>query len=283
LTCRPRLGNGFDAGPLMRHQARRMHDRLHAFDRVLNFRDFGGYDTPDGPIARGRLFRSAAFHDATEADIAKLDAMAMSFLVDLRRADERSHEPNRWPGESCRVFFDGDGGDGGGLALPPHLVALMQSDLTPQLTRVYLVSLYREIPFDPRLIRLYRAWFAELSEGGAGVVHCAAGKDRTGIICALTLIALGVDEDTVFADYEFTNAAVDLEKRMPKIQARMEERLGRALDPEALRPMLGVEVDYLREALNVIEAKHGSALNYMEEALGVGEVQRFKLRDRLSA
>jgi protein-tyrosine phosphatase len=283
LACRPRLGNGFDAGPLMRHQARRMHDRLHAFDRVLNFRDFGGYDTLDGPIARGRLFRSAAFHDATEADIAKLDAMAMSFLVDLRRADERSHEPNRWPGESCRVFFDGDGGDGGGLALPPHLVALMQSDLTPQLTRDYMVSIYREIPFDPRLIRLYRAWFAELSEGGAGVVHCAAGKDRTGIVCALTLIALGVDEDTVFADYEFTNAAVDLEKRMPKIQARMEERLGRNLDPEALRPMLGVEVDYLRAAFDVIEAREGSLLNYIERELGVGEAERTRLRRQLQA
>jgi protein-tyrosine phosphatase len=260
-----------------------MHDRLHAFDRVLNFRDFGGYDTPDGPIARGRLFRSAAFHDATEADIAKLDAMAMSFLVDLRRADERSHEPNRWPGESCRVFFDGDGGDGGGLALPPHLVALMQSDLTPQLTRDYMVSIYREIPFDPRLIRLYRAWFAELSEGGAGVVHCAAGKDRTGIICALTLIALGVDEDTVFADYEFTNAAVDLEKRMPKILARMGERLGLNLDPEALRPMLGVEVDYLRAAFDVIEAREGSLLNYIERELGVGEAERTRLRRQLQA
>ena len=64
------------------------------------------------------------------------------------------------------------------------------------------------------------------------MINCAAGKDRTGIGCALTLIALGVEEETVFADYEFTNAAVDLEKRMPKIQARMEERLARKLDAE---------------------------------------------------
>jgi protein-tyrosine phosphatase len=143
------------------------------------------------------------------------------------------------------------------------------------------MSLYQEIPFDPRLIKLYRDWFTELSEGGAGVIHCAAGKDRTGIGCALTLIALGVDEETVFADYDFTNQAVDLEKRMPRIQASMEERLSRKLDPEALRPMLGVEVDYLRNALDAIEAKHGSVLAYMEQELGVGERERAVLRDKL--
>lgn len=230
-------------------------------------------------VARGKLFRSAAFHDATETDIARLDAMGVRFLVDLRRPEERRHEPNRWPGESCRVFVNDEGAEG--VALPPHLVALMQSDLTPDSTRAYMTSLYREIPFDPRLIRLYRDWFAELAGGGTGVIHCAAGKDRTGIGCALTLIALGVDEETVFADYEFTNAAVDLEKRMPKIQARMEERLARKLDPEALRPMLGVEVDYLHAALGEIKARCGSVDAYLGSVLDIGSAQRAALRSNL--
>ncbi len=259
-----------------------MHDRLIDFDRILNFRDFGGWKTRDGAdIARGRLYRSAAFHDATEADLARLDEMDLRFLVDLRRPDERAHEPNKAMSEGCRVIFNDDGPRGSGL--PPHLVALMQSDLTAQSTRAYMMNLYREIPFDPRLVRLYRDWFAELAEGGAGVIHCAAGKDRTGIGCALTLIALGVDEDAVYADYEFTNQAVDLEKRLPRIQARMEERLGRKLDAAALRPMLGVEIDYLREAMAAIEAKHGSALGYLEEALGVGSGERAALAAKLSA
>lgn len=259
-----------------------MHDRLFSFDRVLNFRDFGGWETADGgKVARGKLFRSAAFHDASEADLARLDAMALRFLVDLRRPEERAHEPNKWGRQTTRMIFNDDGA--GGPALPPHLIALMESDLTPESTRAYMMSLYREIPFDARLISLYRDWFAELSEGGAGVIHCAAGKDRTGIGCALTLIALGVDEDAVFADYDFTNQAVDLEKRMPRIQERMEQRLGKTLDPAALRPMLGVHVDYLREALSVIEAKHGSAINYIDEVLGVGEAGRAALKEKLRA
>ncbi len=258
------------------------HDRLIDFERVLNFRDFGGWETADGgTVARGKLFRSAAFNDASEADITRLDAMDMKFLVDLRRPEERRHEPNRWPGETTRVFINDTGAEG--VALPPHLVALLQSDLSAQSTYNYMMSLYQEIPFDPRLISLYRDWFREVAEGGVGVIHCAAGKDRTGIGCALTLLALGVDEETVFADYEFTNAAVDLEKRMPKIQARMEERLGRKLDSAALRPMLGVDVDYLRNAFDAMAARHGSVDAYLRDVIGVGDAERTILRRQLLA
>lgn len=257
-----------------------MHDRLVPFDRILNFRDFGGWETADGArVARGKLYRSASFHEATEADVEKLNAMDLRFLVDLRRPEERTHEPSKWANDSCRVIFNDDGAKGS--SLPPHLVVLLQSDLSPAATRAYMTSLYREIPYDPRLIRLYRDWFAELGEGGAGVIHCAAGKDRTGIGCALTLFALGVDEETVFADYEFTNQAVDLERRMPRIQERMEERLARKLDPEALRPMLGVELDYLRATLDEIQTRSGSTLNYLREVLGVDDAQRARLRERL--
>ncbi|MGQ0534353.1 MAG: tyrosine-protein phosphatase, partial [Caulobacteraceae bacterium] len=203
------------------------------------------------------------------------------FCVDLRRPEERTFEPNKWPGEKCRAIFDSEAT--GAIALPPHLVALLQSDLSPEATRSYMMSLYRGIPFDARLIKLYRDWFAELGQGGAGVIHCAAGKDRTGIACALTLIALAVDEEAVFADYEFTNQAVDIERRLPRIQERMEERLARKLDPAALRPMLGVEVDYLRAALDAIEAKHGSVDVYLTQVLGVGPAERIAVRQILAA
>jgi len=258
-----------------------MHDRLVDFERVLNFRDFGGWDTRDGAkIARGKLYRSAAFNDATEADVARLEAMQLRFLVDLRRPEERAHEPNRWASQACRTIFNDEGA--GGPALPPHLLALMQSDLTAESTHHYMLSLYREIPFDPRLVSLYRDWFTSLQEGGAGVIHCAAGKDRTGIACALTLIALGVDEEAVFADYDFTNQAVDLEDRMPRIQARMEERLGRKLNADAIRPMLGVHVDYLRMALDTIDARAGSVDAYLSDVLNVGDAERRALRAQLS-
>ncbi|MEQ1618221.1 MAG: tyrosine-protein phosphatase [Terricaulis sp.] len=259
-----------------------MQDRVLPLDRVLNFRDFGGYETSDGArIVRGRLFRSAHFSEASDADMAKLDALGVSFIVDLRRPEERAHEPNRWPGEGVRTFRNEEGHAG---ALPPHLMALLQGDLTAVSVANYMRDLYRDFAFEQRHIELYRAWFAELAlADGPAIIHCAAGKDRTGLGCALTLHALGVDEETIFADYELTNAVLDLDRRLPRIQERMEARLNRKLDPEALKPMLGVAPDYLRTALDAIEARHGAIDNYLEEVLGVGAGERAGLRKRLAA
>lgn len=258
-----------------------MHDRLIAFDRVLNFRDFGGWETADGArVVRGRLYRSAHFADASETDIDKLNALGVSVVVDLRRVEERKREPNRWPGGGARLIANDEGPQD---ALPPHLQALMASDLTAESVSGYMHQLYRDFAAAPRHIALYREWFAALlQEEGAAVIHCAAGKDRTGLGCALTLIALGVPEEAVYADYEFTNAAIDLDTRLPRMKARMEERLGKALSDEALKPMLGVHVDYLRTAFDAIDARYGSALTYLEKELGVGERERAALRERLA-
>lgn len=255
-------------------------DRLVDLERVLNFRDFGGYDTPDGRIARGRLYRSAHFHEASDADLARLNALSVRFLVDLRRSDERNGEPNRWPGESVRSISSDEGVTS---AFPPHLQALLQSDLSAASVASYMHTLYREFAAQPRHIQLYSEWFRELAKGeGAGVIHCAAGKDRTGLGCALTLHALGVDEDAIFADYEYTNAATNIDARLPRIQARMEERLARKLDAAALRPMLSVDPAYLHTAFAAIDEQYGSRDGYLE-VLGVRAPERAALREKLIA
>lgn len=257
-----------------------MQDRVLPLDRVLNFRDFGGYETASGArVARGRLFRSAHFAEASDADAAKLDALNIAIVVDLRRPEERVREPNRWPGEGARTI---SAGGGHGDALPPHLQALLQDDITAEGVADYMRLLYREFAFEPRHIELYRAWFAELVNADApAVIHCAAGKDRTGLGCALTLHALGVGEEAIFADYELTNAVLDLDQRLPRIQARMEERLGRKFEAEALRPMLGVDPDYLRCALDSIVAQAGSLDAYLEDTLHLGSRERVALKTRL--
>lgn len=258
-----------------------MRDRLIDFERVANFRDFGSYETADGRrLARGMLFRSAAFHNASENDMARLEKLGVRFLVDLRRPEERAHEPNRWPGENLRSIANDEGG---AASLPPHLMALLQSDLTADSVARFMRDIYRGFAFEPRHVALYRSWFHELARGGPGVIHCAAGKDRTGLGCALTLLALGVGEDDVFADYLFTNEAVDVEERLPRIQAQIEERLSRKLDAAALRPMLRVAPDYLRGALDEIETQCGSIDAYLQRVLGVGAPERAVLKDKLSA
>ncbi len=259
-----------------------LHARPIKLDRVLNFRDFGGSETADGArIILGKLYRSASFHDATDADIARLDALNVRFVVDLRRPAERAHEPNRWRGETGHAAPD-RAIPSPARALPPHLASLLQSDVTPDSVAKYMIGLYRGIPFDPRLVDRYREWFAELGQGGAGIIHCSAGKDRTGVGCALTLFALGAREEGIYADFDFTNQQVDVEARLPRIHAQMEKQLGRTLDQTALRPMLGVNTDYLYGALDEIKCRHGNVDNYLEQVLGVGAEQRNILRERLS-
>jgi protein tyrosine/serine phosphatase len=138
---------------------------------------------------------------------------------------------------------------------------------------------YTHYPYEPRYVALFKSWLHGLAEeGGPAIVHCAAGKDRTGVACMLVLTALGVDHETIVADYELTNVAVDLDKRMPQIRERMAARMGREISEEAIRPMLGVHVDYLNAAVDAMEERHGDIKSYMNAVLGVDEAMTERLR-----
>lgn len=257
-----------------------MQDRVVPLEGVLNFRDYGGYRGHDGAtVRRGLLYRSAHFAEASEADARRLDALKVQLVVDLRRPEERQASPNRWPGDPAITAVNDDGPK----ELPPHVAVLMQTDLTSAATDTFMRDSYRTYPFESRYVALYRALFRGLLDlEGPVVLHCAAGKDRTGVGCALVLSALGVHWDEIVADYELTNVVVDLSGRLLGILARMEERLGRTLDPEAVRPMLGVHADYLRSAFAAITAE-GSVFDYLDATLGVSAADVARLREKLLA
>lgn len=258
-----------------------MMNRVLALDGVVNFRDFGGYDTVDGGrVAQGLLYRSAHFADASDADLERLHALGAQAVVDLRRPEEREREPNRWPGEAAETIAN----DEGQVELPAHVAVMMQTDLTAESVTAFMRQSYAAYPYEARYADLFRRFLHTLvSAQRPVVIHCAAGKDRTGVGCALALHALGVPRDVIFADYELTNTAVDLDARLPIVQARIEERMGRAVSPIALRPMIGVHVDYLAAAFDSIAATSGSIDAYLETDMGIGPAERARLRARLVA
>lgn len=253
-------------------------DRIYSFDGIVNFRDFGGYPTASGKVVRGQLFRTASFADATERDMTHLNRIGAKFVVDLRRPEERDDMPNRWPGEGSLPTHVNDEGY---KELPAHTAILQETDLTAESVRRYMVTAYAHYPFEPRYVALFRQWLHGLDGlGGPAIVHCAAGKDRTGVICALTLTALGVDHATIVSDYELTNIAVNYGERLPAIKERMELRTGKPIDGEALRPMLGVHRDYLASAFAAIAAKYPDVPTYMDDVLGVDAKMVARLRER---
>jgi protein tyrosine/serine phosphatase len=255
-----------------------MQDRVWTLDGVVNFRDFGGYPTKSGAqVKRGRLFRSAQFHEATDADVAKLDALGAGFIVDLRRPEERAAQPYRWPGDAVRTVKN----DEGPMHLPPHVAVLMETDLTAGKVEQFMQDTYASYPFEARYRDLFRDFLhGLLAEERPAIIHCAAGKDRTGLLAALTLAALETPHDAIVADYEMTNTVVDLEERLPKIQASIEQRLGRKVEAEALRPMIGVRADYLAGAFAAIEAA-GGIDRYLREEMALDAAKLAALRSRL--
>lgn len=232
---------------------------------VRNFRDFGGHATADGGrVVTGQLFRSAHYNTVTPEDAAKLDALGVKILVDLRHADERERTPNLWA--PPRVLTQADGGE--------HVAAVeVGARNAAARGRMNMIEAYRYIPYGRRFTALFGQVFAALAEeGGPVIIHCAIGKDRTGILSALLLSALGVDRATVYADFLTTNDLLNDDERRRLLRGE-----GGA---DAAQPRPGVSEDYLRATFDTIEAKSGALETYFAERLGVTPAHITRLRER---
>jgi protein-tyrosine phosphatase len=261
-----------------------MSDRILAFEGVENFRDYGDYAAGGGggkgwAIGRGRLLRSGHHARATDADPARLEELEVEVLVDLRRRAERTVQPNRLPpGFRGRIIESGDTDEGEA----PHVTFLRTTDLTEESVRGFMLETYRGLAFEPRHVDLFSRYFQALAQSqGAVLIHCAAGKDRTGVLAALTHALLGVHSDDLMADYLLTNEAARLDARAPEIAEVIARTYGREPSLVAVRAFLGVEPGFLQAAFAEIQARYGSVETYLDDVLGVDSDLRDRIADRL--
>lgn len=255
-------------------------DRVLDLEGVHNFRDFGGYAVSGGGrLKRGLLWRSGQHHDATDSDLAMIEALGLADIFDLRSAKERETHPCRRPVSlAARVHIP----EQPTAMLAPHVAAAAttkQRDAAS--TREGMRRNYGMIAFRPELVEITRRYMAVLGEGrGPSLVNCMAGKDRTGIVVALVQLAAGVHRDDVIADYVLTNTAGDPEARIAA-GAETLKAVARQMDPEVLRVIMGVEPEYMESAFVTIAEKHGSIDGYLRDVLGVDDALRGRLRDAL--
>jgi protein-tyrosine phosphatase len=251
------------------------------FEAIDNFRDFGDYAAGPRRLKRGLLYRAASQSRATDADLEKLAGLGLSVIVDLRRLNEREREPSRrWAGFGAQVIEN----DIGQESADEWATFIQGSDLTTGSFRNYMLEYYRHLPHQRRHIDLYTRYFRALAEtDGPILVHCAAGKDRTGIICALTHHLAGVHDDDIREDYLLTNDPERLTNRLPQIREVIREATGRTASDDALMVAMRVEVEYLDMAFAVMREAHGSLDGYLDQVLGLDGELRARLHDRLLA
>ncbi|WP_417477921.1 tyrosine-protein phosphatase [Maricaulis sp.] len=250
--------------------------RITPLDGVHNFRHFHGYEAADGTRVRPGLYRSGHFSRSSEADRDLVRALGITVVADLRRPRERKLEPSAWPADHVLRVISSDADDDGE---PPHLKFLRTGDHSLEAVRAYMQSAYRRIPRETGNQSVFREGFKALASGeadGGFLVHCAAGKDRTGIFCALVLGELGVSRDEIIEDYLLTNTAVDFDSLVPMVRQRLQENYGHVMPDEVMRAFLGVEADLLHTALTTI----GDQDRYLRDVLGITDDERAALRER---
>jgi protein tyrosine/serine phosphatase len=255
-------------------------NRHVALEGVDNFRDFGGYAANGGRRLRaGRLYRSASHGRATDADLEAIAALEIAVVVDLRRREERDRDPSRRHGAFAGEVITSDAGD---YEPDTWIAHVTNSDLTPQSFRDYLTGYYREAPFKPRMIDLYSRYFDALAGApGPVLIHCAAGKDRTGILAALTHHLAGVGRDDILADYLLTNDSARIERRLPQVMAVIAEVSGREPPAEAVRVGMGVDRASLETAFAAMAERHGDIDAYLARELGVDAAKAAAIHARL--
>jgi protein-tyrosine phosphatase len=223
-------------------------------DGVSNFRDFGGHATQrGGRMVMGRLFRSASPGTITAAGIEQLKREAIRTVVDLRGIEERRR---------ATVAFD-----------PARIVIRpvpVEPKTSAQLRAMLAAGNARAADVRDVMIRIYRTYVAEAAEafgdaihvllaeddGGGKLVHCTAGKDRTGFIVAVIQAALGASHEAILEDYLATNRHWDRASAVGHLP----------LDAAAIEPVLVADPDYLAAAFDEIGRRDGEPIDFIIRA-----------------
>lgn len=218
-----------------------------------NFRDLGGFATGDlGYVKWGLLFRSEDLSSLTPNDLEYLDSIGINSIIDFRSESEMKKSPDRKP-DSVKFNFP--------IAINPGAASssnMSKPDTESQSTLLLqMQNMYRQYINDPTCIRAFKRMFLVIQNNHSSplVLHCSAGKDRTGIAVALILFALGVSERDIMENYMESNGHIptryqEFMKRRPRSQ-----------------PLFTVRRSYLRTSINEIKEKYGSIETFLVDIL----------------
>lgn len=228
------------------------------FDGVVNFRDLGGYPTAHGRTTRWRtLFRADGLHHLTPAGHDALASVGLRTVVDLRTPEEID-AVGRFDADRHGIEYH-------------HLSVIDRTwDRDDPATYELSATEYLHRAYTDMLVqgdRRYARAFEVLAQQSAvpAVFHCAAGKDRTGLLAALLLGALEVPDHVIVEDYALTQESMERQLR------RLREDPEVAAELDAVPPVFFVaDPGAMGLVLEDLRAAHGSVREYVR-VIGVSD------------
>ncbi|MGG7464770.1 tyrosine-protein phosphatase [Plantibacter sp. YIM 135347] len=258
-------------------------DRRVLLQTAPNLRDLGGIPVVGGVVRPGELYRSATLAKLAGDDVATFAELDVETVYDFRTEAEREGALDNVP-EATRVLWldvladNADNAAATGLLLQDP--AAYAATVTQGQVIAQLEEANRNFISLPSALAAYRAFYLDLIDEhrtGAALFHCTTGKDRTGWAAASFLLLLGADEADIRADYLQTN--VDLAPMTDPILAFIASK---GVDPELIRPLLGVRDSYLDAALDELRARYGTIEDYARDGLGLADEQLVTLRAKFT-
>jgi protein-tyrosine phosphatase len=224
---------------------------------IHNFRDCGGYTTFDGAHTRsGRLYRSGTLDDARNSDLRTVQAIGLKTIVDLRAPREKKKDLPHLDGVRR-------------VDVPIELENRTREKIQPLMTKrgaegeviEVLKQMYRDLADEawPQASQLFKVLLN--ADAYPVLIHCRAGKDRTGFMCALVHQAAGVERAAIFQDYCETNNHFGLVS--PRMERLMKIMSFGKLQLENVRASLSASEEYLQAALDQIDQCHGGMTAYL--------------------
>lgn len=216
--------------------------------KTYNFRGLGSLPVGQRLTKEGVLFRSDALHLLSDEGRSLLRELKIATILDLRDDEEVLHAPSALAGLDLEVLR--------GNVLAGALGASLQN--LPTLPGLYRMILAQG---GSVAVGLARSVITNASQGRATLVHCTAGKDRTGVMVALLLDAVGVDRDVIVADYAGTEANLAGEW-LEGVKALL-GKMGVPLNEHILAIAGGSPASAMLETLDVLDADFGGGAGYL--------------------
>jgi protein-tyrosine phosphatase len=256
-------------------------DMTEEFRRELNFRELAGYISQDGrKIRSGMLYRSAALGLLNREERDLFRKLGIRTILDFRsrRAVRELPDPvfeNCEQIAMCAAFenFREDLND----SPREFFQMLVDEDQQGNMTASWVASIHASLVYSNEA---YYEMFRRLLRNETPLLfHCTQGKDRTGVGAMLILSALGVDQETIMADYLLTN-----EFNAEKIAKEQEMVKQLSEDPQE-QELLLLAMDYvsettMRNALDYLNGEYGSPVGYITQELGLTEDQITELQNK---